>query len=239
MLNANGLGGNQLNNNPSAMLQSLGVNSNPSNNGLNMPPSSKQPRLDFPLHPSSLQQQGNNSIPSNFFQQDNNNGDNNVAGNNGSTIAPKLNSLLTAPQGFKAGLSSMLGGANMLGGTNIPTVLQSLLSKQHQQQQQQEHAPSLDIPTSSSATSATPPAAPNLAAVGNIVSKFTRCHYGDNGKESIQCLICSKWFAVPPVKHLRGHMVSFKDEKRRVVSLIGGNQHVCIICYDVFDDLNR
>ena len=79
---------------------------------------------------------------------------------------------------------------------------------------------------------------PKLAAVENIVSKFTRCHVAPNGKESIQCLICSKWFAIPPVKHLRGHMVSFKEEKTRVVPLIGGNGQVCIVCYDTFDDVN-
>ena len=42
---------------------------------------------------------------------------------------------------------------------------------------------SFEVTTSSAAATA---ATPNLAAVGNIVSKFTRCHYGANGKESIQ-----------------------------------------------------
>ena len=37
------------------------------------------------------------------------------------------------------------------------------------------------------------------------------------------------------MKHLRGHMVAFKEEKRRIVPLIGGGQ-ICIICYDVLDN---
>ncbi len=54
-------------------------------------------------------------------------------------------------------------------------------------------------------------------------------------KESFQCLICAKWFAIPPVKHMRGHMVTFRDEKRRYVPLtgLGGNCHVCLSCFQV------
>ena len=43
--------------------------------------------------------------------------------------------------------------------------------------------------------------------------------------------------AVPALKHLRGHMITFKEEKRHLVSLVNGGGHVCIICYDVFDDI--
>ena len=77
----------------------------------------------------------------------------------------------------------------------------------------------------------------SLFADNILKDEFTRCHVSPNGKESIQCLVCSKWFAVPPVKHLRGHMITFKEEKRRLVSLVNGAGHVCIICYDVFDDI--
>eukprot|EP00095_Tigriopus_kingsejongensis_P001763 snap_masked-scaffold183_size276960-processed-gene-1.19 protein:Tk01763 transcript:snap_masked-scaffold183_size276960-processed-gene-1.19-mRNA-1 annotation:"hypothetical protein T265_04347" len=92
----------------------------------------------------------------------------------------------------------------------IPTVLQSLLNNTDVQ--------------------------PRMMAVESLVSKFISVHLGPNGKESIQCQICAKWFAIPPVKHLRGHLLTFKDEKKRVASLINGT-HVCIICYDAFDEL--
>ena len=54
-------------------------------------------------------------------------------------------------------------------------------------------------------------------------------------QESFQCLICAKWFAIPPVKHMRGHMVAFRDEKRRYVPLtgLGGSCHVCLVCFQV------
>ena len=111
----------------------------------------------------------------------------------------------------------------------IPTVLQTLLNNPDLQQQHQQPPP---VPTA-----AAPPTNNNTGssnssmglAVENIVSKFIRVHVSHTGKESIQCLVCAKWFAVPPVKHLRGHMVTFKDEKKRVVSLINGST-VRIIC---------
>jgi len=145
--------------------------------------------------------------------------------------ASRLNSLLTAPTTASKNFSLptlpasslMAGGGILSNGGAVPNVLQSLLSRP-------DASSASSVPTSASSNQ------PNLAAVGNIVSKFTRTHHGENGKESIQCLVCSKWFAVPPVKHLRGHMINFKDEKKRVVSLIGGS-HVCIICYETFDSL--
>lgn len=58
-------------------------------------------------------------------------------------------------------------------------------------------------------------------------------------QESFQCLICAKWFAIPPVKHMRGHMVTFRDEQRRHVQLagLGGNCHVCLICFQISESL--
>ena len=162
----------------------------------------------------------------------------------GGGISVKPTSALLENQAAVAAAAAKLA-ASGLGASQLPTVLQSLLTttgggivvpgglgadqqlllQQHhhnqQQQEQQEQQPATN----------------RLAAVENIVSRFTRCHVSPNGKESIQCLVCSKWFAVPPVKHLRGHMITFKEEKRRLVSLVNGAGHVCIICYDVFDDI--
>lgn len=120
----------------------------------------------------------------------------------------KLNSLLTNSGGKVFSSSNSKDAASLFsnGSSQIPNMLQSLLSK----------GPVPD---------GIPPVNPNLNFVEAIVSKFTRRHYlPPDGKESIQCLVCSKWFAVPPVKHLRGHMMTFTEEKRRLVPLIGGNQ---------------
>lgn len=67
-----------------------------------------------------------------------------------------------------------------------------------------------------------------------IVAKFTRSHMGPGGKQSHQCLVCSKWYAVPPVKHLRSHMMTFTKERRKILQLASG-AHICLICYRVFD----
>ena len=73
--------------------------------------------------------------------------------------------------------------------------------------------------------------------IENIVTKLTRNHIGPNNKESFQCLVCSKWFAVPPIKHMRGHIVSSKEEKRRSLPLMGGSSHVCLVCYQTFESM--
>ena len=73
--------------------------------------------------------------------------------------------------------------------------------------------------------------------IENIVTKLTRNHIGPNNKESFQCLVCSKWFAVPPIKHMRGHIVSSKEERRRSLPLMGGSSHVCLVCYQVFESM--
>ena len=53
------------------------------------------------------------------------------------------------------------------------------------------------------------------------VTKLTKKHLGlNNARESYQCQVCSKWFAVPPIKHLRGHLVTFKDELRYYTLII-------------------
>ena len=78
--------------------------------------------------------------------------------------------------------------------------------------------------------------APKLT-IENIVAKLTRSHMGQNSKESFQCLVCSKWFAVPPIKHMRGHIMNAKEEKRRSLPLLEGRSHVCLICYQMFETL--
>ena len=67
-----------------------------------------------------------------------------------------------------------------------------------------------------------------------MLGKFTRSHMGPGGKESHQCLACSKWYAVPPVKHLRSHLLQYTKERRRVVQLATGST-LCLICYRGFD----
>ena len=70
--------------------------------------------------------------------------------------------------------------------------------------------------------------------VENIIGNFTRSHMGPGGKESHQCLVCSKWYAIPPIKHLRSHITQFSKEKKRVQSLANG-AHICLLCYKLFD----
>ena len=50
----------------------------------------------------------------------------------------------------------------------------------------------------------------DMSKLEHVVTKLTRKHMGLNSRESYQCQVCSKWFAVPPIKHLRGHLVTFK-----------------------------
>jgi len=67
-----------------------------------------------------------------------------------------------------------------------------------------------------------------------LMGKLTRSHVGPGGKESHQCLICSKWYAVPPLKHMRSHLLTFKQDKRKVLQLTN-NVSMCLICYRTFD----
>jgi len=70
--------------------------------------------------------------------------------------------------------------------------------------------------------------------IEQIISKFTRSHVGPGGKQSHQCLVCSKWYAVPPIKHMRSHIFTFSKEKRKVLQLANG-VNICLICYRGFD----
>ena len=70
--------------------------------------------------------------------------------------------------------------------------------------------------------------------IEQIISRLTRSHTGPGGKESHQCLVCSKWYAIPPVKHMRSHIAQFTKENRKVCQLASGAT-VCLICYKVFD----
>ena len=64
------------------------------------------------------------------------------------------------------------------------------------------------------------------------VTKLTKKHLGlNNTRESYQCQVCSKWFAVPPIKHLRGHLVTFKDEMRSYIGLINNGGYACLTCF--------
>ena len=66
------------------------------------------------------------------------------------------------------------------------------------------------------------------------VTKLTKKHLGlNNARESYQCQVCSKWFAVPPVKHLRGHLVTFKDELRNYIGLINNSGYACLACFQL------
>jgi len=70
--------------------------------------------------------------------------------------------------------------------------------------------------------------------IEQIISKFTRSHVGPGGKQSHQCLVCSKWYAVPPIKHMRSHLFTFTKEKRKVLQMTHG-VNICLICYRIFD----
>ena len=70
--------------------------------------------------------------------------------------------------------------------------------------------------------------------VEQIIGQLTRSHTGPGGKESHQCLVCSKWYAIPPVKHMRSHIATFNKERKRVASLASGAS-ICLICYKVCD----
>ena len=67
----------------------------------------------------------------------------------------------------------------------------------------------------------------------HVVQKLTRKHMGLNARESYQCQICSKWFAVPPIKHLRGHLVTFREENRPYINLINNNGYACLSCFHI------
>ena len=51
-----------------------------------------------------------------------------------------------------------------------------------------------------------------LGKVGleDLMDKLTRSHLGPGGKESHQCLVCAKWYAVPPIKHMRSHILTLR-----------------------------
>ena len=68
--------------------------------------------------------------------------------------------------------------------------------------------------------------------VEQIIGQLTRSHTGPGGKESHQCLVCSKWYAIPPVKHMRSHIATFNKERKRVAGLASGAS-ICLICYKV------
>jgi len=91
--------------------------------------------------------------------------------------------------------------------------------------------------TTTSKQEAEPPLLNDLRGkvpIEQIISKFTRSHVGPGGKQSHQCLVCSKWYAVPPIKHMRSHIFTFSKEKRKVLQLANG-ANICLICYRIFD----
>ena len=71
----------------------------------------------------------------------------------------------------------------------------------------------------------------DMSKLEHVVGKLTRKHMGLNARESYQCQVCSKWFAVPPIKHLRGHLVTFREEQRPYIGLINNNGYACLSCY--------
>ncbi len=71
----------------------------------------------------------------------------------------------------------------------------------------------------------------DMTKLEHVVTKLTKKHMGINARESYQCQVCSKWFAVPPIKHLRGHLVTFKEEQRVYIDLINNNGFACLSCF--------
>ena len=117
----------------------------------------------------------------------------------------------------------------------IPSFLQALLNGGDQTN---ASAQSTNLTNALNQLASSSPTFPSTKlTIENIVTKLTRNHIGPNNKESFQCLVCSKWFAVPPIKHMRGHIVSSKEERRRSLPLMGGSSHVCLVCYQIFESM--
>ncbi|XP_040572015.1 uncharacterized protein [Lepeophtheirus salmonis] len=74
----------------------------------------------------------------------------------------------------------------------------------------------------------------NKLSLSSIVGKLSRTHVSNN-KQSFQCFLCSKWFALLPVKHMKLHILKFKQEKLNYTNLING-QVVCLSCYSIFNN---
>ena len=153
-----------------------------------------------------------------------------------SLMASKLPQPPPPPQPAAAApLQQAVMAAAAAGNRGIPSFLQALLNNN----------PAVAESMNSSIAGAVPPppppplmspgtnaSAPGAAVAGsfhtkltieNIVAKLTRSHVGPNAKESFQCLVCSKWFAVPPIKHMRGHIIAAREEKRKSLPLMEGN----------------
>ena len=113
------------------------------------------------------------------------------------------------------------------GNRGIPSFLQALLNSNNgvsetsnnNLSQAAGQPPSMSSPNSNMASAA---GFPTKLTIENIVAKLTRSHVGPNAKESFQCLVCSKWFAVPPIKHMRGHIINAREEKRKSLPLMEG-----------------
>ena len=125
---------------------------------------------------------------------------------------------------------------SMAAAARIPSFLQALLNGDNPAAQSTNLTNALNQLASASPNISSIQSATKLT-IENIVTKLTRNHIGPNNKESFQCLVCSKWFAVPPIKHMRGHIVSSKEERRRSLPLMGGSSHVCLVCYQVFESM--
>ncbi|XP_023338897.1 uncharacterized protein LOC111709457 isoform X2 [Eurytemora carolleeae] len=69
-----------------------------------------------------------------------------------------------------------------------------------------------------------------------LMDKLTRSHLGPGGKESHQCLVCAKWYAVPPIKHMRSHILTLRQERRKIVQLTNSST-ICLICYRTFESM--
>ena len=124
----------------------------------------------------------------------------------------------------------------MAAAARIPSFLQALLNGDSPNSQSSNLSNALNQLASSSPILPSNQSTAKLT-IENIVSKLTRNHIGPNNKESFQCLVCSKWFAVPPIKHMRGHIVSSKEERRQSLPLMGGSSHVCLVCYQIFESM--
>jgi hypothetical protein len=129
----------------------------------------------------------------------------------GSKVPVPMNDLFKGqllPSPTQAQLNSMslgshqqfMQGQNL---TSIPSFLQALLNGD-----QQIPPRSLLSDVRKQSNPIDKSAIPSKESVEAIVAKLTR-KFTDTAteKDSFQCLLCKKWFAIPPVKHMRAHLV--------------------------------
>ena len=145
-------------------------------------------------------------------------------------VSPAVTSLISGKLSQPPNSVQAVMAAAAAGNRGIPSFLQALLNSNNGVSEtgnnnlpQAGGQPPAMSPNSNVGSAAAAAAGfPTKLTIENIVAKLTRSHVGPNAKESFQCLVCSKWFAVPPIKHMRGHIINAREEKRKSLPLMEG-----------------